>query len=315
MNKIIAITIGDIKGIGIRILIDLYNKKKIKNFILFTNKKIFLDYIKKNKINLNIVQLYKSDLEEKIILNNFNIFNVEAKNNNQNTYNSLIESYNYTKKNNFKGIINLPLNKEKIKKIDKKFIGQTEFYQQIDKKKYTNMIFIYKKIIISTLTTHVPIKDILKNISKKNFVKQKILILNDTLTSKLLIKKPKILMAGINPHASENNTIGNEDDKYLKPAVKYLNKKNINIEGPKPADSLLNNQNLSKYNCFVFCYHDQALVAYKYISQNRGVNFTGGLSVIRVSPDHGTAYNLVNKKNYEDKSLLSCFKLINSLKT
>ena len=312
INKFIAVTIGDIKGIGIQLLIDLIIKKKITNFILFTNYNIIKKYLVKNKIKIKVVNIKNN--EKKIIINRYDIlyiYNLNIKNDIENTYKSLIASYKFTKKYNLKGIINLPLNKEKIiKNINEKFIGQTEFYQKIDKKKICNMIFIYKKLIITTLTTHIEINKITKNLSKKNIIYDKDINLNQILIKKLNNKKPKLIISGINPHASENNIFGNEENKILIPQIKKILKKNIYIKGPVSADSMLNNLNLKKYNCFIFCYHDQALVAYKYISKNRGINFTGGLSILRVSPDHGTAYNLVGTKLAENKSLLNCFNFL-----
>ena len=172
------------------------------------------------------------------------------------------------------------------------------------------MIFIYKKLIITTLTTHIELNKIIKILSKKNLIHDKIISLNNVLVKTLKIKKPKFIISGINPHASENSIFGNEEQKILLPQIKKVQNKNIYIKGPFSADSILNNINLKKYNCFIFCYHDQALVVYKYISKNRGINFTGGLSILRVSPDHGTAYNLVGTKLAENKSLLNCFNFL-----
>ena len=136
IKRFIAITIGDIKGIGIQLLIDLIIKKKINNFILFTNYNIIKKYLDKNKIKIKIVDIRNK--ENNILVNRYNIlyiYNFNAKNSIENSYKSLINSYKYTKKNNLKGIINLPINKEKIiKNIDKKFIGQTELYQKLDNK-------------------------------------------------------------------------------------------------------------------------------------------------------------------------------------
>ena len=309
IKNFIAITIGDIKGIGIQLLIDLIIKKKINNFILFTNYNIIKKYLNKNKIKIKIFDIRNK--KNNILVNKYNIlyiYSFNTKNNIENSYKSLVYSYKYTKQHNLKGIINLPINKEKIIKfIDSKFIGQTEFYQKLDNKKVSNMIFIYKKLIITTLTTHIEINKITKNLSKNNIIYNKIISLNNVLIDKLIIKKPKFIISGINPHASENSMFGNEEEKILIPQIKKVQKKNIYIKGPFSADSILNSTNLKKYNCFIFCYHDQALVAYKYISKNRGINFTGGLSILRTSPDHGTAYNLVGNKNVENKSLLNCF--------
>ena len=136
-KKFVAITIGDINGIGIELLIKLFIEKKIKNFILFTNNKLLSNYLKKNKLKINIINIKNKSNILKIKSNIFYIYDYKAKNNSENSYKSLKESYKYVKKFNLKGIINLPINKEQIiKNIDKKFIGQTEYYQQIDKKMY-----------------------------------------------------------------------------------------------------------------------------------------------------------------------------------
>ncbi len=313
MNKnFVAITIGDINGIGIELLIKLFLEKKIRNFILFTNLTLLNGYLKKNKLEIKVKDIRKLNnlLNESKV---FYIYDFKARNNSENSFKSLKESYKYTKKFNLKGIINLPINKEKIiKNINKTFVGQTEYYQQIDKKNVSNMIFVYKNLIITTLTTHIKLNSVTNKLSKKDYIYNKVINLNNVLVKQFKIKKPKIIISGINPHASENDMFGHEESKYLIPQINKLLKKDIYIQGPYSADSILNNKNMKKYDCFVFCYHDQALVAYKYISKNRGINFTGGLSILRVSPDHGTAYDLVGKNIAENKSLINCYKFLNN---
>ena len=317
-NNFFAITIGDIEGIGIELLIKLWKNKKNNNFILFSNKEILNNFFKKNniKIKLKIVNHYLDKKKiKKIDFNNcLNIFDFSAKNNFENTYYSIIYSHKLTRLNYFKGIITLPLNKEKIiKNIDSKFIGQTEFFQKLDNKKISNMVFIYKKLIVVTLTTHIPLKKVNKILSKNNFIYNKIDNINKSLNRDFKIKKPKIAIAGINPHASENNTIGNDDEKILCPIIKKLKKKKINIIGPISADSLLSVKNMKKIDCFIFNYHDQALIPFKLLSKNKGVNFTSGLDVIRVSPDFGTAYDIIGKNIATTESLINCIKFIKKI--
>ena len=148
MNKLIAVTIGDIKGIGIELLINSWKNKKINNFILFTNLKLFENYQKINKLNLPI-NIFEKNLNNKFNKNKFNIFNYKAKNNNENTYKSLKESYIFVKKFNLSGIVTLPLNKKKIiKNINNNFLGQTEYYQKLDNQINANMIFYHQIKII-----------------------------------------------------------------------------------------------------------------------------------------------------------------------
>ena len=315
MNKFIAISIGDIRGVGIEILLNLWIKKKIRNIIIFSNTRYIKKYLKLNNINQSIISINEKNLyENSLNKNKLLIFNYNAKNEIENSYKSLSISYRITLKYQLKGLITLPINKEKIiKNFDPKFIGQTEFFQKIDKKKISNMIFYHKKIIITNLTTHIKIKDINKYLSKKNYIFNKIILLNKVLINDFNIKNPKMIISGLNPHAGENGLIGNEEIKYIKPVLIKLKKRNINIDGIVSGDALLTKNNIKKYSCFIFIFHDQALIPFKYISQNSGVNFTSGLKIIRVSPDHGTAYKIVGKNIANNKSLLNCFSFINKI--
>ena len=311
-NKYICVTIGDINGIGIKLLINLWKEKRIKKFVLLTNYNLFKRFLKTNKINIKI-KIFK--LNKKLNYDNyFLIYDIKSKNNIDNTYNSLKYSYNLVKKNIFSGIINLPLNKEKIiDKINKKFIGQTEFYKNLENKKDGNMIFYSNKIITSTLTTHIPLNHINKFLKKNNLIYQKIKSLNLSLINDFNIKKPKIIFLGINPHAGENGKIGKEDLMVNK-ILKKLYNENIKIYGPVSADSVFTDKNIKFYNCFLSMYHDQALIPFKILSKFNGVNYTGSLDIIRVSPIHGTGYDLIDtpkKANYN--SLLYCFKIINKI--
>ena len=117
----------------------------------------------------------------------------------------------------------------------------------------------------------------------------------------------------INPQARENNKIGNEKSLYIKPILKKLIKKKIIIEGPYSADGIINKRNLNKFDCFIFNYHDQALIPFKILSNNNGINFTSGIDIIRVSPDHGTGYDIVGKNIAKINGLINCFKFINKI--
>lgn len=312
-NKYIAVTIGDIDGIGIELLIDLFLSKRIKNFVLFTNKNILKNYFIKNNIKIKINIINKKN-KFKNISNEILVYDYKANNKIENTHKSLEESYNEVKKKNYIGIITLPLNKEKInKKIDSKFSGHTEFFEKIDQCKDSNMIFKYRDIFISTITTHIPINSISKNIKKKDLLYNKLFKLNNSLINDFKYKKPKIIISGLNPHAGENGIIGNEEIKYIIPEIKKLQEKKIDIQGPFSGDSIFTLKNRKRYDCFVFLFHDQALIPFKMISKNRGINITGSLNIIRVSPDHGTAYDQVGTGKGNNKSLLYCFKTIKQI--
>ena len=314
MNNLIAISIGDIKGIGIEILINTWRQNKIKNFILFTDIKEITNYLKIKKINIRLNIVNKNNKFINYDKTKFNIFTYKSKSSEDNTYKSLNHVYYNCIKNICIGVITLPLRKDLIKrKIHKKFIGHTEFFQQIDRKKYSNMILYHNKVIISPITTHIKLKNITRVISNKKFLSNQIINLNNTLKKDFNFKYPKIIISGLNPHAGENGTIGKEELETIKPIVSQLRKKGVNIRGPFSADSMLIKSNIKKFDCFIFMYHDQALIPFKYISQFTGVNYTGNLEIIRTSPDHGTAYDLIGTNKYTNKSLINCYKLVNKI--
>ena len=314
MNKLIAITIGDINGIGIDILIKTWKDKKIKNFILITNIDILIKVLRKRNIKLQLNQVNFKKNQFIYIKNKLNIFSYEANSLEENTYKSLKYGYNLCANKKCIGVITLPLRKDIIKnKISKKFIGHTEFFQKEDKKNNVNMILFHKKIIISPLTTHLEIKKISKIISNKKFLFNQIYSLNKSLQLDFNIKKQKLIISGLNPHAGENGELGTEEKKIINPVIKKLRKKDIDINGPFSADSILIKKNIEEFDCFIFIYHDQALIPFKFISQFSGVNYTGNLNIIRTSPDHGTAYNLLGSSKISNKSFINSYKLINKI--
>ena len=313
MSKLIAVSIGDIKGIGIEILIKEWKSSKIRNFVLITNYKLFKKYISSKKI---YIKTYKSSIKNNKLFfskDSFNIFDIKTSNYNQNTLESLKISYQLVKKKYFIGIVTLPINKKKINKINSNFIDQTSFFTEKDGKKFSNMIFIYKNIFFVPLTMHIMIKNVSNKFKNSESIISKIKNLNNGLVRDFQLNNPKYIMAGINPHSGENGIISNEDQEYITPIINELNKINININGPVAPDAVVNKKNLKNHNCFLFTYHDQALIPFKIISNYSGVNYTSGLDIIRVSPDHGTAYDLVGKKNKSSLGIINCFKLVEKI--
>ncbi len=314
MNKIIAVSIGDINGIGIHILLNAWKSNKIENFIILTDPKKIRKYLKEKKIEnkVNIVNNEKLKLNYK--KNKLNIYSFKSRSLEENTYKSLEYSYELCKKKLCIGMVTLPIRKDLIiKNINNNFIGHTEYFQKLDKKRYSNMILFHKKIIVTPITTHVELKKVSKIISNKKYLYNKILSLYYVLINDFNIKKPKLIISGLNPHAGENGVLGKEEIKSIIPVINKLKSKKIYIDGPFSGDGMLLKNNLKKYNCFIFMFHDQALITFKYISQFSGVNYTGNLSIIRTSPDHGTAYNIIGSNKISDQSLLNCFKLVRKI--
>ena len=312
-SNLTAVSIGDINGVGIQILIQAWKKKKLKNFILITNYILFNKYIVEKNLSL---KLFKSSIRNNKIFfdkGSFNIFDIKANNYNENTLNSLTESYKLVKNKYFKGLVTLPINKKKLSTLKSDFIDQTTFLTRKDGKKLSNMIFAHKNIYFVPLTVHLELKKVSNEFKKTQKYLNKIISLNQTIIRDFGIEKPKFIMAGINPHNGENGIISQEDDRLLKPMITKLRKSKIKIDGPISPDAIVNKKNLNHYNCFIFTYHDQALIPFKLISEHSGVNFTSNLDIIRVSPDHGTAYDIVGQKNISPYGVINSFKLLKKI--
>ena len=312
LNKdLIAITIGDIDGIGINLLIKEFKRKKIKKFILVTNIEIFNKKIKYPENKINIINLDKGIKYQN---NKLNIISYKTKNKNTNTLDSLDLAYRLTKKKIFIGILTLPLNKEKINKyVDSYFLDQTSYFSNLEKKEDSNMFFVNENKFFIPLTVHIELKKVHKFFQNKKFVIKKILSINYTLKNDFKINNPKLIMAGINPHAGENGIISKDEKKNIIPIINYLQKKGIDMTGPISGDGIINNINLKKYDAFIFAYHDQALIPFKIISNYGGVNFTSKLNIIRTSPSHGTAENIIGLNLASSKGILNSFKLIKTI--
>ena len=150
-------------------------------------------------------------------------------------------------------------------------------------------------------------KEVANKISKE-LVISKAITLNKGLKEKFKIKDPNIKLLGLNPHSGEGGKIGNEEIDIIIPAVKQLRKDNITVIGPLPADTLFNKENLNEYDARLCMFHDQALIPIKTLDFFNGINFTAGLSFIRTSPDHGTAFNISGKNIANPASLISSIK-------
>ena len=170
------------------------------------------------------------------------------------------------------------------------------------------MLIYNKKLSVVPLTTHLEIKNITKKIKFK-LIKQKILNLNKAYYN-LFKKKPKIAILGLNPHNSENRK-NSVENKIIKPAINKLKKLKININGPYPADTVFNKKNKIIFNVIVGMYHDQVLAPFKAIYGYDAINITLGLRYLRISPDHGTAQDIVGLNMANPRSMIAAIDFLN----
>ena len=318
-NKIILIC-GDVHSINSEIICKMWkkiNKKIKKNLYLITNYEIFKSQIKELgfKIGLEQVENIKEESKfDKLQIININLkfknsFKVSQKENSNFVINSLNYGHKLALDKSVKGIINCPIDKKLLKKTKK--IGVTEFLASKNNVKNDSEVMLIhnKKLSVAPITTHIKINHIDRKI-KKDLLIKKINTLH-TNFKYLFNKYPKIAILGLNPHNSELNK-NSKEVKIIKPIVNKLQKKGIKINGPYAADTIFI-ENYKKYDVIVGMYHDQVLGPFKTIFKFDAINITLGLKYIRVSPDHGTAKNLIKKNKASPLSLLRGVDFINKI--
>jgi len=203
--------------------------------------------------------------------------------------------------------INGPINKKSF--LNKKFLGITEYIANNFKEKKIGMLIYNKNLSVSPLTTHLPIRLVSKDITKKK-VKEKIQLIHNFYKNNLKIN-PKIAVTGLNPHC-ESILNFNEDEKIIKPAIIDAKRKKINVNGPFAADTIFLKKNREKYDVILGMFHDQVLGPLKALYEYDAINITMGLPILRVSPDHGPNAKMVGKNKSNPQSLIKALQFLDN---
>ena len=305
----ILILLGPPKSVFSEILIK-YLKKKFskKKVIIIGDLNYFLLNKKKTKLPLriNLIDNYKNAK-----LNKINFINIKCKNKNNilsvNNYikNSFEIVLQILKKDKTSALFNGPINKKTF--LNKKYLGITEYISKKFNSKKTGMLIYNKNLSVCPITTHLPLKAVSRNITKK-LITEKVIIV-DNFYKNIIKKKPKIAILGLNPHC-ESIYKNNEDLNIIKPAVNNLKKQKYNVSGPFPADTFFLSQNRKKYDVVVGMYHDQVLTPLKTLFEYDAINITMGLPFIRVSPDHGPNEEMLGKNKSNPTSLIQAINFL-----
>ncbi|MEZ0231727.1 MAG: 4-hydroxythreonine-4-phosphate dehydrogenase PdxA [Methylophilaceae bacterium] len=209
---------------------------------------------------------------------------------------------------NFDAMVTAPVHKGIINEAGIAFSGHTEFLAEQTNTQHVVMMLVGGGMRVALATTHLPLKNVSAAITQEN-LESTIRILHQDLVTKFGISNPKILIAGLNPHAGESGYLGREEIDVIAPVIDKLKKENMNLSGPLPADTLFTPNHLQHADAVLAMYHDQGLPVLKHASFGEGVNVTLGLPIIRTSVDHGTALDLAGKGNIEIGSLIAAINL------
>jgi 4-hydroxythreonine-4-phosphate dehydrogenase len=216
------------------------------------------------------------------------------------------------KTNTFDAMVTAPVHKGIINDAGISFSGHTEFLAELTNTKQVVMMLVGGGMRVALATTHLPLKDVPQAITQSS-LETTIRILHHDLVAKFGIANPRILVAGLNPHAGEDGYLGREEIEIINPVLEKLRTEGMNLIGALPADTLFAKHHLSKADAVLAMYHDQGLPVLKHASFGGGVNVTLGLPIIRTSVDHGTALDLAGSGNIEIGSLLAAIELAISL--
>lgn len=208
----------------------------------------------------------------------------------------------------FSGMVTAPVHKGVINGAGIPFTGHTEFLAEQTDTRLVVMMLVGGGMRVALATTHLPLKDVAAAITP-SLLEDVLRIVQRDLRSRFGIARPRILVAGLNPHAGEGGYLGREEIEVMIPVLDRLRAEGFNVSPPLPADTLFTARKLAQCDCILSMYHDQGLPVLKHASFGRGVNVTLGLPIIRTSVDHGTALDMAGTGKADSGSLLEAIKL------
>jgi len=205
-------------------------------------------------------------------------------------------------------LVTCPVSKEAVNLAGISFSGHTEYLAQHTGTEDFVMMLLNRKLKISLVTRHIPISSVSGQLTKEKIYKTTY-ITHQSLRKIFSIKNPRIVVTALNPHASDNGLIGDEENRIIRPALNKLKHLTGYIHGPISADAAILKAAEKKYDCVVAMYHDQALIALKLSGIFHGVNITLGLPFVRTSPLHGTAFDIAKTNSADPCALIEAIKL------
>jgi 4-hydroxythreonine-4-phosphate dehydrogenase len=315
--KPIVIVAGEPNSIFLEIFFKCLKKNYFKSpLLIIASYELLNKQMKKlgfkfkiNLINENFLSLHKLNNKKINVINvNYN-FKKPFENPSQKSNKYITECFELAlrimKKNNFLKFINGPVIKKNFLK--QKFLGITEYLANKTNKKNVVMLIYNKKLSVSPITTHLPLKSVHKNISRVKIINHIKLI--KEFYKKIFKINPNIAITGLNPHC-ESNFNSSEEERIIKPAINALIKKKYKVSGPFAADTIFIKDQSKKFDVIIGMYHDQVLTPVKTLFGFDAINITLGLPFVRISPDHGPNISMLGKNLSNPISLLKALKFL-----
>jgi 4-hydroxythreonine-4-phosphate dehydrogenase len=321
--KKIAITMGDPGGIGPEVIVKSLSSSEIREYcapIVIGNAGILQEAVKLTGHHLKI-QCVSNVLDVKPLKGTIAVLDIKSpsrfkkraasKNAGKAVVQYIRKAVELALKKEVQALVTAPLSKESLNLAGFQWRGHTEFLAELTKTKDFTMMFVSDTLKLILSTIHVPLRDVPRAINEKLVFKT--IVLAQRGAEMIGIKKPRIAVAGLNPHAGESGLMGKEEMSAITPAVNSARRKGFNVSGPYPPDVVFYKAYNGYFDIVVSMYHDQGLIPFKMLAFESGVNVTVGLPIIRTSPDHGTAFDIAWKNMANPSSMLEALKLASKL--
>jgi 4-hydroxythreonine-4-phosphate dehydrogenase len=310
----IGITLGDINGIGPEVVIKALSDNRILNLItpvIYGSSRVLSFY--KKQLNIEEFNYNQVRAKGQLLSKSVNVVNCwedaieinpgqASKDAGRAAWLSLKKCVEDLKEGFLDGIVTAPIDKNTIYSTDFPFKGHTEYFTKEFNTTESLMLLVGESLKVGLITDHIPVSEISKLLTKDR-LELKIRLMEMTLRKDFGVLKPKIAILGLNPHAGDEGLIGMEEIQVMKPVIEELKVKGKLLFGPFPADGFFGSGAHTKFDGILAMYHDQGLIPFKYIAFSNGVNYTGGLPIVRTSPDHGTAYSIAGKNIADESSM------------
>ncbi len=321
-NKIkVAITHGDINGVGYEVILKTFAEPQILELctpIIYGSSKVAAYHRKALElapIEFNNITEASQALADKV--NIINCVSEETKvelgkatpQSGEAAYIALETAAAHLEQGEVDVLLTAPINKHCIQSESFDFPGHTEYLERrLGKGKKSLMILLNDTIRVALVTGHIPLSQVVSTLTKGDIV-QKLRVFNYSLKQDFNIRKPRIAVLSLNPHAGEDGLLGSEEAEIIAPAMAEANELGILCFGPYAADGFFGSGQYTKFDGVLAMYHDQGLAPFKALAMESGVNYTAGLPIIRTSPAHGTAYDIAGKGLASEESFRSALYL------
>lgn len=308
----IGISLGDFNGIGPEIIIKVLSDARLLRFctpVVYASLKMMQRW--KTILQAQDISFHIRKIGTPINLNRINLVNcweqdyepepgIASAQSGQCAYLSLQSAVEEIKNTTTQMLLTGPICKHNMPP-EFAFAGHTDYLESQFAGSKSMMILASETLRVALATVHIPLANVASGITAL-LLQNKIEQLNTVLQSDFGIKRPKIAVLGLNPHAGEAGKIGMEEQLIIEPAIKYAKNKHVLVWGPFATDGFFGSGEYKKFDAVLALYHDQGLIPFKMLAFETGTNFTGGLPIVRTSPDHGTAFGIAGKNIANEES-------------